>query len=271
MGDQHHSESDLLCDQIASLGLERSSAKHTVDHQHPPKLGLNHLCESCVDNIFPKDREWQWLNNSVRDKPEKRLIGPFTMKRLFEAIEAGCHFCTLVSDRIRRTKDLLRREGHGSLLEMQNCYFLLPQFPPFAEYFWFEIDLKLGFNLRYPKFNLGIKATPATVLDDHDTPRYNNWIKGTMVQNVSYTSLSEQTLDQVRQWLRICQQTHTMCNAWSEYKPRSGRPAVRFIDLGVDATHPVRLVDRQMTVNDKPVYITLSYRWTAEIKMSQTT
>ncbi|KAK3334888.1 heterokaryon incompatibility protein-domain-containing protein [Neurospora tetraspora] len=271
MDNQHAPKLGLnqLCDQVASLCFETSSTKQTMDDQHPPKLGLNQLCETCVDNIFPKDREWQWLKEGFDDKPEEeKLIGPFTLKRLLEAVKTGCHFCTIVSESIRQMEDLLRPRGYGDLWGTQERYFLLPHCDS-RSYAWFEIDFKLGMKVQYQNFSIDV--SPATVLNQDDSYQYSHFRYGKMVQNQSYTNLSEQTFDQVRQWLQTCQQTHTMCNTRSGSEPQLGRPPVRFIDLGVDATHPVRLVDRQLTGDDKPVYITLSYRWTAEIEMSQTT
>lgn len=149
-------ELDQLHDKIASLCLKTTSTEQSMDHQQPPKLGMNQLCETCVDNIFPKNKEWQWLQEGFEDKPqEEKLIGPFTLKRLINAVKAGCHFCTIVSDSIDQVGDLLRHRGIGDLWKTQERYFLLPHRTT-GRYAWFEIDFKLGMNVHYQRFSIGV-------------------------------------------------------------------------------------------------------------------
>lgn len=258
-----------LRDQVASLCLGKSCTKQSNGDKQLHKLGLNQLCKTCVDDIFPNDGEWVWLQENFNKKPdEEKLIGPFALKRLLEAVKAGCHFCTIVSDSINQMGVRLHYRGIGSLWETQERYFLLPHHRS-EECAWFEIDFKLGFKLGYQNFSIGV--SPVTSLDQEGSYQYSDWRKEEIVQNQSHTNLGEQPFAQVRQWLQLCQQTHKMCNIQLGSESQSGRPPVRFVDLGVDTTRPVRLVDHQLTEDDKPVYITLSYRWTAEIERSQTT
>ncbi|KAH7628719.1 hypothetical protein B0T09DRAFT_344491 [Sordaria sp. MPI-SDFR-AT-0083] len=201
MEDEQHPQLGLnqLRDQLASLWLGTSSNKQSMDDQQPPKLGLNQLCETCVNNIFPRDREWQWLKKGFDDKPEEeRLIEPFTLKCLLEAVKAGCRFCTIVSDSIDQMGDLLRHRGIGDLWKTQERYFLLPHCIP-GRYAWFQIDFKLGMNIHFQSFSIGVSNV--TALGQDGSYQSTHFPEKVLVQNQSQTNLGEQPFDQVRQWL----------------------------------------------------------------------
>ena len=82
------------------------------------------------------------------------------------------------------------------------------------------------------------------------------------------SNISHFALKQAKDWLRICQQTHTQCkprqSTSSSWSQESKSIRLIQIDPSHEQTYTCRLIDHML--NKDVDYVTLSYRWTADVK-----
>lgn len=249
-----------------------------MDGKNPPELQPNILCELCLDNYFPRTGEWPWTRDEEYGSQLSREAprwGPFDMHRLYKAVEQGCHFCSLVLEGLHRAQCgqqvAHRTEACEALRSSNEPYYIkILSINKWNGNWWIHVEREHAANTwGAPQTIIYLSpTTPIGTTDGEATPHYQHSLYGNFIQHTFNTNITQQSIDQIKEWLRTCQQTHTECNTTRQAASQPGLQAVRFIDLGLDPSHPVRLVDRQLNGPDKPVYISLSYRWTAETAKS---
>ncbi|EAA34411.3 HET-domain-containing protein [Neurospora crassa] len=242
---------------------------------------LNKLCQKC-QQIFPVTGLWPW----ERRDPDQVFSGgkqwhlrDLTIDELDEsATTDGCHLCRVFLDSLIPIPKLIiltNCDGYTSWREdVKTITFYLRlvnrDHDPDNYNFSLDHDVKPSYG------GSSIDLKPVTPKDSPFQPswviRSNHLPYGyknspspvTIFQPSSTTNFDPLALEQIRSWIHDCTHNHEACrgaslvqNSMAEFLEK-----VRFIDVGLDDTATVRLVERIKDTNVK--YITLSYRWTVE-------
>jgi hypothetical protein len=210
------------------------------------------------------------------------LQQPSTVTELEEASEAGCHLCTALLEAILPEKAVIGLER----ADIAEWRFRIQMLPAVGRWV-----------LRIRHFNLGSQEAldgelvkdlcldPVYQSTDETRQRVWNVCPGpaqpldrmAAVQTLSSTNINTQAIQQIKKWLRTCTEEHAECGGHSGRIPFPPHSTFRLVEVGTHTGSNIRIVevcsgqDAGNLQHEYSKYITLSYRWTAEVKRTSLT
>lgn len=215
---------------------------------------LYQLCDACRAN-FPPDREWSFPQHFQRGGriATKYTLRHCTLKDIRVAATAGCHVCVKILDGLLGYAiDMdapIRLYLYGSNLSTRLSFVISSRDGSGR-----PLDIFTWVYLQRP----GRTETPAT----------------SDVQSISLpdSNMSLFALKKAKELLHLCRLTHSECRLGRSVILESQQSKfIRLINIQSQDTHnyTCRLVNHSL--RDDVDYVTLSYRWSAEVGKTRLT
>lgn len=209
---------------------------------------LHQLCGACLSS-FPRHGEWSFERFCRQHPWGPYLMRQCTFKDLQNSANTGCHLCTMMLHVI------LRRQPNGTGFK-------------FGLFLW---DWKvrhaytIGTFLNGEELDTKLEIRPLSTFQT-DRPSVKIERLPSLDSNLGVTPL-----EMARNWLQVCQHNHTQCRPlkststpWAQQSKYIRLISIQSQDNG---TQTYRLVEHPLDGNVD--YMTLSYRWTDEVKKNK--
>ncbi len=201
---------------------------------------------------------------------------------LEEGSKAGCHLCTTLLEAILPEKAIIGLE-RGDIGQSRFRIHML-----YAVEGWVLQIRHLSHGTRKIGGDLPVTDLLLERVDrstDDTTQRIWNLLpdiaepqtRTKAVQTLSGTNVNPEAIQQIREWLRTCTEEHVECGGYGGAKPLPPNSSFRLVDVGAHLGDKVRLIEvggdqgAGNLQHDYDRYITLSYRWTDEVKETRLT
>lgn len=234
---------------------------------------LDRLCDRCRFN-FPPDQPWPWILEFAanQDIDGVALQQPSTVAELEESSEVGCHLCTALLEAILPEKAIIGLE-RGGVAEWRFKIQMLPA----VEGWILQIRHFSHGSQEAVEGNLVRDLCLDPVYPSTDDTRQRIWnirqptaaeplAPMTAIQTMASTNINPQAIQQIKKWLHTCTKDHVDCGAHGGRMIFPPHSTFRLVDVGTPTDGNIRIVEVRDAGNLQHEYVTLSYRWTTEIK-----